>query len=131
VYPSIVEEHLDVRHNDLAFMRAIMGFFAADGRGTTGINDKFEVEDRVFDTSRVETVPMGLDDVDNGGTNDGVDIWRDVKNFGELREIACAVPKVDVSASVFEWGGGVADGFPVLKEEENIVINVIGVSMWT
>jgi hypothetical protein len=62
---------------------------------------------------------MGLDDVDNSGTNGGVDVGRDVKIFGELREIVRVIPEVYVGASVFERGGGVADCFPVLREEEN------------
>jgi hypothetical protein len=118
---------LDVRHNDFAFMGPIMGFFAADSRGSAGINGEFKVEDRVLDTSGVETVPMGLDDVDDGGTNGGIDVGRDVEIFGEFREIACAIPEVDVSASVFERFGGVANGFAVLREEEDAVIDVVGV----
>ena len=41
--PTVGFEHVDMSHDDLAFVRAVMRFLAADGRGGAGINCKFKV----------------------------------------------------------------------------------------
>jgi hypothetical protein len=44
-----MKKHSDVGHNNLTFMRTVVGFAAADWRGTAGVDAKFESENRKSD----------------------------------------------------------------------------------
>lgn len=53
-----MKEHGDVGHNNFAFMRTVVGFAAADRRGTAGVDAKFESENRKTDAFGIEAVPV-------------------------------------------------------------------------
>jgi hypothetical protein len=83
--PAISLQDFDVRHDDLAFVGPIMGLLAADRRRGTGIDGKFEIQDRKLDTGAVEAIPMGFNDVDDGLAGFRSNVEADNKILVELR----------------------------------------------
>lgn len=114
-------------HDDLAFVRSVVGFLTTDRWRSAGINCEFEIEDRKLDTGTIEAVPVRLDDVDNGSADVGSDIETDAEIFLEFRKVALTVPYMNISADVEEGCGGMANGFTKLLELEDTLVNVIAV----
>jgi hypothetical protein len=127
VNPAVGFEDVDVRHDDLAFVRSIVGLLATDGRRGAGIDSEFEVKDRKLDASAIEAVPMRFDDVDNGGANVGCDVRADGEVLCKFGKVSLAVPYMDVGADVGERFRWVAEGFAKLLEFEDAVVNIIAV----
>jgi hypothetical protein len=90
--PTVAEEDIDMLHDNLAFVGTVVGFLAACRRRPTSVDGKFEMEDGKLDTSRIEAVPMRLDDTDNGGADSGVDGRPNNKALGEFGDITIVVP---------------------------------------
>jgi hypothetical protein len=112
--PTIVEENLNLSHNDLAFMVPITRLPAANWwRPASTINSEFEMKDGFHDASRIKTIPIGLNDGDNAGTDSRIGISTDSDFFSKFREVTLAIPEMDARASVGEGNGRVADGFAV------------------
>lgn len=128
--PAISFEDFQMRHDDGTFVGSIARFLAADGRGSAGVNGKFEVEDRKFDAGTVEAIPMGLDDVDDGFASFRGDIDAYDEVLVELWQVALALPKMDVSADVDKGFRGMADGLAKLLEFEYALVDVIAVVHW-
>ena len=57
---TIVEENLNLGHNDLAFMGPITRLPAADWWQPASINSKFEMKDGFHDARRIKAIPIGL-----------------------------------------------------------------------
>jgi hypothetical protein len=116
-----------VVHDNLAFVGSIMGFFTTDRRRATSIDSKFKVENWVLDASRIKTVPMGLDDGNNRGTNSRVDVGVNDKILFKFREVTLSIPKVNISTGVREWGWWMANSFAITLEEEDALVNIVAV----
>jgi hypothetical protein len=69
--PGIVKESIDLGHHDATFMNAVVGCFAADRLGSTGVVAKLKAENRTTDAFSIKTVPVILDDGDQFGTEIG------------------------------------------------------------
>jgi hypothetical protein len=108
-------------------MGPIMRLFATNGRRSAGINSEFEVENRKLDACAVEAIPMGFDDVDNSGTGLRSNVKADNEVLVEFRQVAFALPNVDVGSDINERLGRMADGFAKLLEFKYAVINVVAV----
>jgi hypothetical protein len=67
--PTIVEENLNLGHNDLVFMGPITRIPAADWWRPASINSEFEMKDGFHDASRIKAIPIGLNDGDNASTD--------------------------------------------------------------
>jgi hypothetical protein len=57
INPVIVEQGDDVVHDDVGFVRAVVGFWTADWIGGAGVDAELEAQDRVPSAVLVETVP--------------------------------------------------------------------------
>jgi hypothetical protein len=119
-----------VGHNNLALVRSVMWLLAADRGRAASIDSKFKMEDRMFNAGRVETIPMGFDDGNNSGTNGWSNIGADDKVLFELREVAFAVPKVDVGVRVRERSRGMTNRFAITLKKEDTLVNIITVVHW-
>lgn len=104
-----------------------MGLLTADRWRSTGVNSKFEVKNRELDAGTVETIPMGFNDVDNGGAGGKINIKTDDKVLVKFRLVARALPLVNVGANVDEGFRRVADGAAELLKLENTLIDVVTV----
>jgi hypothetical protein len=62
--PAVSFEHLQVLHDDLAFVRTTVQLLAANRRRVASVNGKFKLVDRFLDTRFVEAVSTAFD---NGG----------------------------------------------------------------
>ena len=73
---------------------------------------------------------MRLDDVDNGGTG----FWRDVEADDEVlvkfRQVSFTFPDMNVCADVDKRLRWVADGFAILLELKDAVVDIVGVVQW-
>lgn len=73
---------------------------------------------------------MRLDDVDNGGTG----FWRDVEADDEVlvkfRQVSFTFPDMNVCADVDKRLRRVADGFAILLELKDAVVDIVGVVQW-
>jgi hypothetical protein len=121
--PTIVEENLNLGHNDLAFMRPITRLPAADWWRPASINSKFEMKDGLHDASRVKAIPIGLNDGDNASTDSRFGIRTDNEILVKFRKVTVAIPEMDVRASIGEGNRRVADGFAVMffKNEHTFI----------
>jgi hypothetical protein len=108
-------------------MRAVPRFLAADRRKGTSIDGKFEVQDGKLDTCTVKAVPVGLDDVDNGGTNCRVDVRADIEVLGKFRKVTLTVPEMNVGTDVDEGFRWVTDGSAVLLKLEDALVEIVTV----
>ena len=66
---TIVEENLNLGHNDPVFMGPITRLPAADWWRSASINSYFEMKDGFHDASRIKAIPIGLNDGDNASTD--------------------------------------------------------------
>ena len=60
--PTIVEENLNLGHDDLAFMKPITRLTVADWWRPASINSKFKMKDGFHGASGVKAIPIGLND---------------------------------------------------------------------
>ena len=125
--PTIVEENLNLGHNDLAFMGPITRLPAADWWRPASINSEFEMKDGFHDASRIKAIPIGLNDGDNASTDSRIGISTDNEILVKFRKVTLAIPEMDVRASFGEGNGRVADGFAVTFKNEHTLINVVTV----
>ena len=116
--------------NDNTFVGPVVWFPAADRGGGTGIEGEFEVQDGFLDASRVEAVPMGLNDGSNGGTSGRVGVGADDKVLDELGIVAGMVPEMDIGTDVFERCRRMADSVAILLEQEDVFVDVVAVIDW-
>jgi len=61
---AVVEQGIDVFLNNWGFVDAVSGLLAFDGLGCTGVDAKFEAKHGSRGAFGVESVPVGLDDVE-------------------------------------------------------------------
>ena len=113
---TIVEENLNLSHNDLAFMGPITRLPAANWWQPTSINSEFEMKDGFHDVSRIKAIPIGLNDGDNVGTYSRIGISTDNEILFKFREVMLAIPEMDV-----------ADCFAVTFKKEHTLIDVVTV----
>ena len=126
--PTILEDNLNLGHNNLAFVRPITRFPAADWWRPTSINSKFEMKkDGSHDASRVKAIPIGLNDGDNASTDSRFGIRTDNEILVKFRKVTLAIPEMDVRASVGEGNRRVIDGFAVTFKKEDTLVNVVTV----
>jgi hypothetical protein len=125
--PTVAEEDIDMFHDDLAFVGTVVRFLAAYRRRGASIDGKFKIENGKSDASRIETVPMRLDDRDDRRADGRVDGRPDNKILGEFSDVAIVVPLMDIRANVGKWCRRMTDGAAVLFEEEDTLINVVAV----
>ena len=107
-------------------MRPATRFLATDGRRSAGVDGKFEMQNRFLDAGATKAVPMGLDNVNNGGADFWVDVEADNEVLGKFRQIALTIPEMDVGADVNEGLRRVADDLPVLLKFKDRVVDVVG-----
>ena len=84
--PTIVEENLNLSHNDLAFMGPITRLPAANWWQPTSINSEFEMKDGFHDVSRIKAIPIGLNDGDNASTDSRIGIRTDNEILVKFRK---------------------------------------------
>jgi len=125
--PVISLEDFKLLHDNFAFMRSIMWLLTADGSRGTSIDGEFEVENGKLHTSTIKTIPVRFDDVDDGLANGGRNVKADEKVLGKFREIALAVPDMDVSANVNERLRRMAEGLAELFEFKHTLVDVVGI----
>jgi hypothetical protein len=129
--PTVIEQNLDVSHNDFAFVRSIVRLLLATDRGrATSVNGEPKVEKREFYTSWIKTVPVQFNDEDNGRVDGRVNVWATNEVLGKSGKVAVAIPEMDVSASIGKWNERVTDSFAVAFKKEYTVINVVAVIHW-
>jgi hypothetical protein len=116
-----------VLHDNLTLVRPIMGLLATDGGRTTSVDGEFEVEDRKLNAARIEAVPMGFDDGDDGRAGGRVNSRTDNKVIGEFGEVPSAVPKVKIGAIVGERGRGMTNRTSVLLKKKDAIVNIVAV----
>jgi hypothetical protein len=108
-------------------VRPIMGLLATNGGGTTSVDGEFEVEDRKLNAGRIEAVPMGFEDGDDGRAGGRVDSRTDNKVLGEFGKVPSAVPKVKIGAIIGERGRGMTNRTAVLLKKKDAIVNIIAV----
>ena len=125
--PTIGLEDFEMFHDYFAFVRSATRFLTTDGRRSAGVDGKFETQNRFLDAGAMKAVPMGLDNVDNGGADFWVDVEADDEVLGKFRQIALTIPEMDIGADVNEGFRRVADGLPALLKFKDRVVDVVGV----
>ena len=94
--PTIGLEDFEVLHDNVAFMRPVAWFLAANGRRATSVDGEFEVEDGFLHTSFVKAVPVALDDGNDRSFDDRVGIGADYKILLELGKITVTIPTENI-----------------------------------
>ena len=94
--PSVVDEILDVTHDDWFFVNTVAGAATTDRRRTASVDGELEAEDRFGSAGLIKTVPVLL----NEGFQPGSDGWAggcaDMEVGRELCVVPVLVPKMDV-----------------------------------
>jgi hypothetical protein len=125
--PSVAKEDFNVLHDNLTLVRPIMGLLATNGGGTTSADGEFEVEDRKLNAGRIEAVPMGFDDGNDGRADGRVNSRTDNKVLGEFGKVLSAVPKVKIGAIVGERGRGMTNRTAVLLKKKDAIVDIVAV----
>ena len=119
-------------HDNVAFMRPVAWFLAANRRRATSVDGKFKVEDGFLHTSFVKAVPVALDDGNDRSFDDRIGIGADYKILLELGKVMVTIPTLNISFVAADGKGlrWVTKSFTVLLELENIVIDIVAVVKW-
>jgi hypothetical protein len=112
-------------HDNLGLVRAVVRLGTTDWSRAPGINGKLEPQDRVPRTVLIETVPPILHHGADGRSNGGVNIIPDSKSLGKLRRVAIRLEVPKVSARDGKGRGGTAEGGAVLREHEQVIVELI------
>ena len=86
VNPIIVEQRVDLFHDDNGLVPSIVGLRAADRVGGASVNAEFKSQDGVVSAVFIETIPMLLNDSTNLGVNARVNVVADTHPSQELRQ---------------------------------------------
>jgi hypothetical protein len=92
-------------------MRPLVWLLAADGRGGTSINTKFEVQNGKFDTGAIETMPVAFHDADDSVANERLDMKADDKVLDEFRQVTLRLSDMDVGTDFDEALGWMTEVF--------------------
>jgi hypothetical protein len=125
--PTVVQKDMEVFHDDLAFVGSVVRFAAAYGRRAAGIDTKFEIENGEANAGRIKTVPMRLDNCNDGGADRGGSGGVDNEILREFSGVTGLIPEVDIGTGIDERDEGLVDSTTVTFEEENGIVNVIAV----
>ena len=125
--PTIMEEDVDVGHDDFAFVGPVVWFSATDGWRTAGVDAKLKTKDWFSDAFRVETIPVFLDDGGYLGPYRRTDVVADHKVFLELATVDNWVPSTDISAIIDKIEGFFGNCFAVFFEEEHAFVDVVAI----
>ena len=97
-------------------------FHAADWGGCASVDGKFEMQNRKLCAGTTETIPVGLDDVDNLFRSH---IEADDKVLGEFRKVLFFLPDASISSDIDERLRRVADDIAQLFEFTDALLNVV------
>jgi hypothetical protein len=68
LYPTVIQQILDLLHDDLGLVISVRLVYALHRFGVTGINTKFKTKDGPTNANFAETIPIHDDNVCNGGS---------------------------------------------------------------
>ena len=124
--PVVVQESVELLHDDFALMGPVVGLRAADRLAFAGVKTELVAKDALDDTGFVESIPMALDDHGELAFCFELHVGANTKVFVELIGVSACVPHAHVIArgEVAEDGGGLREGCPMTCEEQDAVIEV-------
>ena len=127
VDPAIGEKSLLLLQDDLGFVRAIARLAAIDGLRAIGANGKLKAEDSFAGACSVENIPVILEKHLDCAAGGQVNSRTNFQVLAEFGRVTGTVPEMDVGAGGLKSGWDATDRFPILGENQKIVVDVIAI----
>jgi hypothetical protein len=116
-----------VLHNNLALVRSVMRFTATNWCRAACIDAKFEMKNWFPHTFGVKTIPVSVNDLNDGCSNSWGRLGADFEIFHKFDGIPVQVPKVDVGAWVRVRDRGLANALSIFFEQKDGVIQIVAI----